>query len=110
MARNRKRAKSDRPSGGVFVLGLGLVLLGSLALLVLFTPVGGKVKRGLREVFRPDPVVVEKEVPGRVPGKGEGEPLTPLESDPDPDFPRGVPAGASAGRPSKTWKGVAPGG
>ena len=90
MARNRKRAKSDRPSGGVFVLGLGLVLLGSLALLVLFTPVGGKVKRGLREVFRPDPVVVEKEVPGRVPGKGEGEPLTPLESDPDPDFPRGV--------------------
>ena len=50
------------------------------------------MKRGLREVFHPEPVIVEKEVPVSVPGPGQEEriPLTPLESDPDPEFPKGV--------------------
>lgn len=65
-----------------------MVLVAALGLMVLFTPMGGKVKRGLQEIFRPDPVIVRKEAP--VPARAEGEHLSPLERDPDPDFPTGL--------------------
>ena len=91
MSGNRKKSKSQRSAWGVPTLGLGLALVAVLGLVSLLTPVGGKVKRGLKEVFGSEVIIVEKERvdPDRAPPVSL-EPPTPLESDPDPSFPPGV--------------------
>lgn len=73
------------------LLAVSFLLLVVLGFLVLLTPLGGKVKRGLKEVFGPDRELpaVQEEVPSSPPEE-EPEPLGPLESDPDPIFPTGV--------------------
>ncbi len=91
MSRNRKKSEKQGFPWGATAFGLGLILLAILGLAILLTPLGAKVKRGLKEVFGPDTIVLEKKEPD---SGGETsapvEPLTPLESDPDPPFPRGV--------------------
>ena len=91
MSGNRKKSKSQRSAWGAPALGLGLALLAILGLVILLTPLGGKIKRGLKEVFGSETIVVEKEGtdPERAP-PGSLDPPTPLESDPDPSFPPGV--------------------
>lgn len=88
--------KRREPRRGLPIVGIGLVLVAILGFVVLLTPLGGKVKRGLIEIFGSKTVVVEKEVPGP---RGDDPPVTPatppenlspLESDPDPQFPKGV--------------------
>ena len=91
MSRNRKKPESRRSAWGTPVLGLGLALLAILGMVILLTPLGGKVKRGLKDVFGSETVVIEKEKPDSDRGAATPpDPLTPLESDPDPPFPRGV--------------------
>lgn len=78
-----------RTRRGFPVLGWALLLLAILGFVVVFTPVGGKVKRGLKEIFGPEPAGVE-ERPEPVVAPQPPEPQTPLERDPDPVFPVGV--------------------
>ena len=73
------------------MIGVALLLLAALGFLVLLTPLGGKVKRGLKEIFGSGITVVKKEEPGDPPGvPPPPAPLGPLERDPDPLFPKGV--------------------
>ena len=66
-------------------------MAGVFGLLVLFTPLGGKVKNGLGEILGKRSAPVEKENGGEALMKtGPEESLSPLESDPDPQFPRGT--------------------
>ena len=71
---------------------LGLLLLGLFGFLVLLATVGGKVKRGLKDLFASKaPRTEELESPPPDPPEpSPPEPETPLERDPDPIFPRGV--------------------
>lgn len=86
-----RRKKSRWP---LIAVGTGLVVV--LGLVIALTPVGGRVKRGLKVVFgnsESAPVTdkrssqPEAEEPVEPP-KPE-EPKTPLERDPDPIFPKG---------------------
>ena len=76
------------------MIGVALLLLAALGFLVLLTPLGGKVKRGLKEIFGSKSTVVKKEDPGDPPvvppPPKPPAPLGPLERDPDPLFPKGV--------------------
>ncbi len=91
MSRNRKRsARLPLDYRGV-ILGFGLLVVGVFGLLVLLTPLGGKVKNGLGEIVRKRSAAVEKNNGGEALMKrGPEESLSPLESDPDPRFPRGT--------------------
>ena len=91
MSRNRKRsARLPLDYRGV-ILGFGLLVAGVFGLLVLLTPLGGKVKNGLGEILGKRSAPVEKENGGEALMKtGPEESLSPLESDPDPQFPRGT--------------------
>lgn len=86
--------KRRAPRRGIPVIGVALLLLAALGFLVLLTPLGGKVKRGLKEIFGSKFTVVKKEDPGDPPvvppPPKPPAPLGPLERDPDPLFPKGV--------------------
>ncbi len=87
-----KRRASRR---SVPLAGVGLVLLAVLGFVVLLTPLGGKVKRGLKEIFGSESTVLKNEDSFVTPGGSDPaptapEPLTPIERDPDPLFPKGV--------------------
>lgn len=68
-----------------------------LGLVILLTPVGGKVKRGLQDVFGKAEAAPSTETPAPSGDRSDElveepeieEPKSPLERDPDPIFPRG---------------------
>lgn len=106
MARNQRKSKSQRAGRFSAVLGVGLILVAVLGIVLLLTPLGGKVKRGVKELLGRESVVIEKTVEHGS-GKTEvsrPEELSPLEKDPDPQFPKGVlrpPDGVEVRRLSK---------
>ena len=90
-----KGVKRRAPRRSVPLAGVGLVLLAVLGFAVLLTPLGGKVKRGLKEILGSEVPILKKEDPivkpgGSDPAPSPPEPLTPIERDPDPLFPKGV--------------------
>ncbi len=92
MARNQRKSKSQGAGRFSAILGVGLILMAALGIVLLLTPLGGKVKRGLKELLGREPVVVKRTVNS---GSGKTqvsrpEELSPLEKDPDPQFPKGV--------------------
>ena len=91
MSRNRKRSDRPPPDYRGAILGVGLLVAGLFGLLVLLTPLGGKVKAGLGEIFGQRSAPVQRNQEGDVLRKTPPDrPLSPLEADPDPQFPRGV--------------------
>ena len=89
----RNRRKSERPPLDYrgAILGISLLVTGVFGCLLLVTPLGGKVKRGLIDILGNRTVVV-KNAEGDVPvvPPPSGEQLSPLERDPDPQFPSGI--------------------
>ncbi len=55
---NEHGSSNQRRSSGLSWLAAGFLLLAGAGIGLLFTPVAGKVKRGLKEVFAPAPVVL----------------------------------------------------
>ena len=91
MSRNRKRSANVPFDYRGLILGLGLLVTGVFGLLVLLTPLGGKVKNGLGELLGKRTARVEKKKGREASEKVQvGEQLSPLEADPDPQFPRGT--------------------
>ncbi len=79
---------------GLPLVGPALLLLAAMGFIVLFTPVGGKVKRGLQEIFGSETTTVNRKEPEPAPPP-EPAPVapaeqSPLERDPDPIFPTGT--------------------
>jgi hypothetical protein len=98
-----KRREAKR---GVPFFGLAFLVLAIFVVVVPFTPLAGKIKRGLKEIFGEPAApaggvtVVDPVPPTPVPE------LSPLELDPDPPMPSGpiyvnVPSGTSVTKLSK---------
>ena len=86
MARNQRKSKSQGAGRFSAILGVGLILMAALGIVLLLTPLGGKVKRGLKELLGREPVVVKRTV-----NSGSGE---------DAGFPsRGVVSSGKRSRP-----------
>ncbi len=91
MSRNRRKSARRPIDYRGAILGLGLLVSGFFGFALLLTPLGGKVKRGIGEILGKRNVPIES---GRVEPESVEEPasgqLSPLERDPDPQFPKGI--------------------
>lgn len=78
---------------GVPLLGVAALLLVCFVIVIPFTPIAGKIKRGLKEIFSPEkpdqvPVLVEPQIePPNLPLPDPDEGL--IDPEPDPPLPTG---------------------